>query len=273
MIARWGKQARFLAGGTSLVVDLKTDRYHADHVISLNRIAALRGISSAGNGVRIGALATLNDVATSGLVRDRCPVIRDAAREMASPQVRNLGTVGGNIVGAVPCADLPPVLAVSNATLNLWSPSGVRSMPIEAFFVGPRETVLRNDEILTEVLVPDAPAGFGAGYARFGLRQANSVAVAAVAASLRLKADGSVEQARVCLSAVTAKPTLVADVQTVLAGKRPDESAFERAAEAAMAAAQPITDVRGSAGYRRDLVGILTRRALMTARKRAAGER
>jgi CO/xanthine dehydrogenase FAD-binding subunit len=273
VMVRCGAQARFLAGGTSLVVDLKTDRYQTDHVISLNRIAALRGISPADNGVRIGALTTLNEVATSDLIREKCLVIREAAREMASPQVRNLGTVGGNIVGAVPCADLPPVMAISYSTVNLWSPSGVRNIPIEAFFVGPRQTVRRNDEILTEVIVPQSPARFGAGYARFGLREANAVAVAAVAASLVLKADGTIDQARVCLSAVAGKPTLVADAQSALAGKALDESSLDRAAKAAMATAQPISDIRGSADYRRELIVTLTRRALLTAQKRAAGEK
>jgi len=273
MIARWGKQARFLAGGTSLIVDLKSDRYQAGHVISLNRIAALRGIAAVDKGLRIGALATLNDVATSKLVREKYQVVHDAAREMASPQVRNLGTVGGNIVGAVPCADLPPVLAVSNATLNLWSPSGVRNMPIEDFCVGPRATVRRDDEILTEVLVPEAPAKFGAGYARFGLREANSVAVAAVAASLQLNADGTVAKARVCLSAVAGKPTLVPDAHKALAGKVLDKKGLESAAQAAIVAALPISDLRGTAEYRRELVGTLTRRALLIAQQRATGEK
>ena len=272
LMARCGAQARFLAGGTSLVVDLKTDRYHTDHVISLNRISSLSGIAATDGGVRIGALTTLNEVATSDLIREKCLVIREAAREMASPQIRNLGTVGGNIVGAVPCADLPPVLAVSNATVNLWSPSGVRNMPVEAFFVGPRQTARRTDEILTEVIVPQEPARFGAAYARFGLREANSVAVAAVAASLLLKTDGTVEKARICLSAVAVKPTLVAGADGVLAGKALDQSGLDRAAEAAMATAQPISDVRGTAGYRRELIGTLTRRALLTAQTRAAGE-
>jgi CO/xanthine dehydrogenase FAD-binding subunit len=273
LMARCGTHARFLAGGTSLVVDLKTDRYQTDHVISLNRISSLSGIAATDDGVRIGALTTLNEVATSDLIREKCLVIREAAREMASPQIRNLGTVGGNIVGAVPCADLPPVLAVSNATINLWSPSGVRNMPVEAFFVGPRQTARRTDEILTEVIVPQAPARFGAAYARFGLREANSVAVAAVAASLLLKPDGTVEKARICLSAVAGKPTLVAGADGALAGKALDQSGLDRAAEAAMATAQPISDVRGTAGYRRELIGTLTRRALLTAQKRAAGEK
>lgn len=270
--ARCGDRARFLAGGTSLVVDLKTDRYQAGHVISINRIAALRGITSADGGVRIGALTTLNRLAASEVVRARFPALIEAAREMASPQIRNLGTVGGNIVGAVPCADLPPVLTVLCATLGLWSPIGSRVLPIESFFVGARETVLRNDEILTEVFVPNPAARFGAAYARFGLREANSVAVAAVAAGLALAEDGTIGEARICLSAVASKPTLVAAAENLLTGKVLDEGALDRAAEAAMAAAQPISDVRGTAEYRRELVGTMTRRALLTARARAAGE-
>ena len=273
LMARWGADARFLAGGTSLVVDLKTDRYRVNHVISINRIAALRGISPADGGLRIGALTTLNQVATSTILRQRFPVLTEAAREMGSPQIRNLGTVGGNIVGAVPCADLPPALTVMHATVSLWSPKGQRVMPIESFFIGPRQTVRRDDEILTEVFVPDPPARFGAAYGRFGLREANSVSVAAVAASLILKADGAVDKARICLSAVAGKPTLVADTQSTLAGNVLDKSSLDRAAEAAMATAQPISDVRGSANYRRELIGTLTRRALLMAQERAAGEK
>jgi carbon-monoxide dehydrogenase medium subunit len=162
-------------------------------------------------------------------------------------------------------------MAVMYAMINLWSPSGVRNMPIEAFFVGPRQTVRRNDEILTEVIVPQPPARFGAAYARFGLREANAIAVAAAAASLILKADGTVDKARICLSAVAGKPTMVAEAQSALAGKVLDKGSLDRAAEAAMATAQPISDLRGSANYRRELIGTLTRRALSTAQKRAAG--
>lgn len=271
LMGRWGAQAQLLAGGTNLLVDLKTDRFRTGHVISINRIAALRGISAADGGVRIGALTTINRLAASAVIRERFPALLDAAREMASPQIRNIATVGGNIAGAVPCADLPPVLAVMCASVSLWSPSGSRTLPIEAFFVGPRETVRRSDEILTEIFVPDAPARSGAAYARFGLREANAVAVAAVAAGLVLAEDGTVGEARICLSAVASKPTLVTAAESLLMGKVLDEGGLDRAAKAAVAASQPISDLRGTADYRRELVGIMTRRALVTAHKRAAG--
>ncbi len=266
----WGAQAQLLAGGTNLLVDLKTDRFRTGHVISINRIAALRGISAADGGTRIGALTTINQLAASPVVRERFPAILDAAREMASPQVRNLATVGGNIAGAVPCADLPPILAVLRASISLWSSAGERVLPIEAFFIGPRQTLRRSDEILTEIFVPDAPARFGAAYARFGLREANAVAVAGVAAGLLLAEDGKVAAARICLCAVTPTPKLVTAAESLL-GKILDEAALDGAAAAAVEASQPISDVRGTADYRRDLVGTLTRRALLTAHKRAAG--
>jgi len=271
LMKQFGAEARVLAGGTSLVVDLKTDRYRAGHVISISRIAALRRLSLADGGARIGALTTLSQLAKSTVIGQRFPALVEAAREMASPQIRNLATVGGNIVGAVPCADLPPVLTVLHATLGLWSPAGQRTTPIEAFFVGPRQTVLRNDEILTEIFVPDPPARFGAAYARFGLREANSIAVAGVAAAVVLRDDGKVGEARICLNAVASTPKMVTAAQELLTGKTLDEAALAGAAQAAVDAAQPITDLRGSAGYRRDLVGILTRRALRKAAERAAG--
>lgn len=267
----WGAQAQLLAGGTSLLVDLKTDRFRTGHVISINRIAALRGISAGDGGVRIGALTTINQLAASTVIRERFPAILDATREMASPQIRNLATVG-DIAGAVPCADLPPVLAVMRASISLWSSSGERVLPLEAFFIGPRQTVRRGGEILSQIFAPYPPARFGAAYARFGLREANAVAVAGVAAGLSLGEDGKVAEARICLCAVAPTPKLVSAAES-LVGKALDNVALDRAAAAAVAASQPISDLRGTADYRRELVGILTRRALVSAHKRAAGEK
>jgi len=271
LMARWGAESRFLAGGTDLLVDLKTDRYRVGHVISLNRIAALRGISPANGGVRIKALTTINELAASAIIRERFPAILDATREMATPQIRNLATVGGNIASAVPCADLPPILAVLHASLSLWSSSGERVLPLEDFFIGPRQTVRRGGEILSEIFVPYPPPRFGAAYARFGLREANAVAVAGVAAGLLLGKDGRVVEARICLSAVAPTPKLVTAAESLLVGKVLDRASLDRVAAAAMDASQPISDLRATADFRRELVGILTRRALVTAQERAAG--
>jgi carbon-monoxide dehydrogenase medium subunit len=195
----------------------------------------------------------------------------DATRQMAAPQVRNLATVGGNIASAVPCADLPPILIALNASVVLWSPRGERAVPLDQFFTGPRQTVRRDDEVLTAVLVPNPPPRFGAAYARFALRDGNAIAVAAVAASLLLNVDGTIRDARIVLGAVAPVSLPAHDAAKLLVNAPPSDESFQRAATAAMAAAQPISDVRGSAEFRRELVGVLTKRSLQSARERASG--
>ena len=269
VMARHAPDARFLAGGTDLLVDLKTGRFRVGHVVSLNRIDALRGISETGDGVRIGALTTITSLDRSPIVRERFSPLLDATGQMANPQIRNVATVGGNIVSAVPCADLPPILTVMNASVVLWSPGGERTCPLDSFVTGVRQTALHPGEMLAAVLIPSQPTGFGAAYARFALRDGNAIAVAAVAAGLHLDGDGKVKDARVVLGAVAPIPLMVESAGSALQGQPPGEETFRRAADAAMEAAEPISDVRGSAEFRREIVGVLTRRALTTACRRA----
>jgi len=288
LVTRHAPSARFLAGGTDLLVDLKTGRVRTEHLVSLNRIQALRGIRQVPDGLHVGALTTISQLtaflAENGGSADQSAIrnpqsamawsfapLLDATREMAAPQIRNVATVGGNIASAVPCADLPPILIAMHAVVVLWSPAGQRAVPLDAFFVGPRSTVRREDEVLTAVLVPTQAPGFGVAYARFGLREGNAIAVAAVAASFRLTRNNTVDNARIILSSVAPIPLLVEPAAAELNGRPPNEDAFARAADAARQAAQPISDVRGSAEFRRELVRVLTQRALRTAWARAAG--
>ena len=252
-------------------MDLKTGRTSARHLVSLGRIDALRGVSETDAGLRIGALTTITELAGSSSVRERFEPILDAALQMAARQVRNMATVGGNITAAVPCADLPPILTTLNASVTLWSLAGERDVALEDFVTGPRETVLRYDEVLTAVNVPRMPAGFGAAYARFAQRDGNAIAVAGVAASLRLESDGTIGDGRVVLNAVAPVPKLVREAGTALRGRPPADEAFRAAAEAARKAAEPISDARGSAEFRRELVEVLARRALQRALGRSAG--
>ena len=273
MLTRYAPDSRMLAGGTDLLVDLKTGRVRARHLISLQHIAALRGITELAGTLRIGALTTITQLGSSPIVRARFAPLLDAATQMAAPQIRNVATVGGNIASAVPCADLPPILMAMNAAVVLWSPAGEREVPLDVFFSGPRQTVRRGDEVLTAVLVPRPPPGFGAAYARFALRDGNAIAVAAVAASVRLEGHKVIPDARIVLGAVAPIPLLVEPAAAALRGRPPDADAFAAAAQAAREAANPLSDVRGSAEFRRELVGVLTRRALGTAWERATGLR
>lgn len=273
LLGRYAPDVRLLAGGTDVLVDLKTARTGAGtgHLVSLGGIAALRGVAETEAGLGIGAMTTLSELDRAPVVADRYPVLHDATSRMAAPQIRNAATVGGNLAGAVPCADLPPVLLVCDASVVLWSPAGERTVPIGDLLVGPRRTNLKSDEVLVRVIVPAPAPGFGAAYARFALRNGNAIAVAAVGASLQLDNAGTVTDARVSLGAVAPTPRLVEPAAQALVGRAPDEDAVAVAAEAAMKAAQPISDVRGSAEYRRTIVGVLTGRAIAEARRRAQG--
>ena len=153
-MAELAPDARLLAGGTDLLVDLKTGRVRAGHLISLHRIGALRGISEANGGLHVGALTTITELDRSRPVGERFAALREATSRMAAPQIRNAATVGGNIACAVPCADLPPILTAMKASVILWSRKGHREVALEAFFAGPRQTVRRDDEVLTAVEIP-----------------------------------------------------------------------------------------------------------------------
>jgi len=263
-----GLDARLLAGGTDLLVDLKSGRVVADHVVSLHGIDGLRGLKKEGGALHIGALTTVNQLNDHPLLDGPFSCLRDATTKMAAHQIRNAATVGGNIASAVPCADLPPLLIAMKAEAVLWSAGGERRVPLERFFLGPRQTVMREGEVLTSVVVPQPPAGFGAAYARLALRNGNGIAVAATAAGLTMK-DNVIAEARIVIGAVAPVPFYVEAAGALLAGRAPDAAAFAEAAAAAEKAAGPISDVRGSKEYRRDVVGVLTTRALEGALARA----
>ncbi len=269
LMERFAPDARLLAGGTDLLVDLKTGRVSAEHLVSIGRIGAMCGVDTCNGDLRIGALTTPNQLSAEPIVRERLPSILDATSQMASPQIRNVATIGGNITSAVPCADLPPILMVMNASLVLSSHGTERELPLGSFFVGPRQTALCAGEVLKAVRVPAAPPRFGSAYARFALREGNAIAVASVAAGLLLNEDDTICEARVVLGAVAPIPKPARQASALLRGQPAGEDAFEAAGIAAAEEAEPISDLRGSADFRRELVSVLTRRALATARQRA----
>lgn len=271
LMDQFGPRAEYLAGGTDLLVDLKTARTDTDHLICITGIDEAQQIDESLEGLTIGSLVTvgrLNDAPLQG----PWAAIHDATKVMAAPAIRNMATVGGNLASAVPCADLPPILMVLGASVDLWSPTGVRRVPIADFFTGPRATVRRHDEILLSIHVPMPAVRSGGAYQRFALREGNSIAVAAAAACVQLDDAGSIVHAAVALGAVAPTPTLVAEIPAMLAGRIADETAWTDAADLAMAAANPISDIRGSAGFRRELTGVLTTRALRCATERINGE-
>jgi len=271
LLSKYSPDIRILAGGTDVLTDLKSNVTGVGHLVTLGQIDSMRRISEEVDGLRIGALTTISEIVDSPLIGGAYEVLREAASQMATFQIRNTATIGGNLASANPCADLPPALMVLNAAAVVISADGQRNVPLNELITGPRETKLESNEVLAAVLVPRPPARFGAAYARFGLRNGNSIAVASVAASLVLNDDGTVQQARIALGAVAPVPTMVEGANLWLEGRKLNGDASAEAARAAMQAAEPISDIRGSAEYRRELVGVLTKRALKAAEKRAKG--
>jgi len=265
LLARFGGDALPLAGGTDVVVDLRRGARSPLHLVSLRDLEELRGIRVEDGALRLGALTTPAELAASSELASARPELLDAVRVFAAPQVRNTATLGGNLCTAAACGDLPPLLIALGAQVRLAGPDGERTLPLEELFADVRQTVLAPGEILVDVSVPVRGPGEGARYEAFGRRAATFITVAGVAAALRLE-GGTCRRARVVLSAVAPTPLLVPQT---LEGGAVDDAAIDRAAVAARAAALPISDVRGSAEHRRDLVETLARRALLAARERA----
>ncbi len=263
-----GPAAAFLAGGTELLPDFQRGRESARHLIALSRIPELRGITLHQDGLHIGALATLSEIAASAQVQAFLPALATAARAVGSAQIRSVATIGGNVCRAVACADTPPMLVVAEASLRLAGSTGERWLPLERFLLGARQTALEPGEMLVEVLLPTQPAHSAAEYERFARRRGSSLAVAAVAARVTIT-SGCISGARVALGAVAPAPVLVGPAAEVLEGERPSAAVFEQAARLCAAAARPISDLRGSAAFRHELVAVLAKRALSGACTRA----
>jgi carbon-monoxide dehydrogenase medium subunit len=262
ILVEHGNDSAILAGGTDLLVDLRVQRRDEHHLVSLANISELRGITETNGSVTIGAATTLSDLLNSAVIRNNYPAIIEAAEVMGSNQIRNSGTIGGNITSAVPSADLPPVLLVLGAEIVITSQDGERTVPICDFFNGVRKTCVQIGEIVKSIHLP--PPSGSTVYERFDLRQGNSLAVAAVAANITMDGD-TITNAQVALGAVAPIPEIVQGTNEILAGNSLSDDLLEEVSELAIAASNPITDLRGSAEYRRELVGILTARAIRRA--------
>ncbi|GAB4255319.1 MAG: xanthine dehydrogenase FAD-binding subunit XdhB [Deferrisomatales bacterium] len=262
-----GPGAVVLAGGTDVLHKMKLGKLRPKALVSLKHLHELRGIRyEPDRGVVIGALATQNDVVDSPVLHERYRSVSEAAHRMASQQIRNLGTVGGNIVNAVPSADLPPILIALKATIRLVGADGERTLPLEEFFVEPASSVIRPGEILTEVVLPDSGMT-GSHYIKFGLRRSGALAVAGAAAAVRVE-DGVIREARVALASCA--PTVIRSpaAESFLEGQRPTAEVLEEAGLRAEADSRPRDSIRGSAEYRRNLARVLTKRAVRAAVER-----
>ncbi len=272
LLTRYGDDAKILSGGQSLIPLMKLRLATPRHVVDINRIPGLGYIREENGVLRIGALAREADLEESDLVATRYPILADTTRVLADPLVRNLATVCGNLAHADPANDHPATMLAVRAELVAAGPRGERRIPVEAFFTGLFTTALAPDEILVEVRVPAPAPRTGGAYLKVE-RKVGDFAAAAVAAQVTLSPDGACERAGIGLTNVGATAIQARKAEAFLAGKRLDQAALAQAAQLAAEASQPTADLRGPAEYKRDLVRVLTARALRRALERAGGRR
>jgi carbon-monoxide dehydrogenase medium subunit len=269
LLAEDPKGSVVFAGGTDILVDLKAGLKHHRRLVSLARIEELRAVELAADGaLRIGATATINQIARHQGIKERFPGINDAAMSVAAEQVRNQATVAGNLCMAVPSADMAPILLAHGAAMRVVSPVGERVVPLREFFVGPRETVLEPADVVVAIEVPPPAPGSGDASLRQGGRVSLSLPMAAVAAVVVMEKQ-ICREATVTLGAVAPTPIMATAAGEAMAGKELTDESLAEAGERAAEAARPIDDIRATKKYRLELVKVLTRRVLQAAAARA----
>lgn len=263
--------ARALAGGTDLIIQMKERGRNVPLLVSLKGVDELRALST--NGVLdAGAMVRCGDLAWSADVKRSWPIVVDGADLVGSVQIRHKATVGGNICNAAPSADVVPALIALDAKAHVTGPTGDRELPLIELFRGPGQTALAQGELLTRVTLRKPASGTGGAYLRHVPRREMDIAVVGVAVNLQLDSDGrTVKDARVVLASVAPTPIRAASAEKSLIGQPLNEQTLTRAGEGAAADARPISDVRASADYRRDLLKVYTKRVAQIAFQRARG--
>lgn len=269
-LASYGDGAKIIAGGQVLVTMLRNRFVSPKLVVSVRSLETGRGIGLENGDLVIGAMTTHREVERDPLIARHAPVLGEMERGLASPQVRNAGTIGGNLCHADPAEDPAPVLLVLGASAQIVSSRSERSIPLEELFVDYLTTSLKPDELLLSVRFPTPEPRFGAAYLKHTTRNAVDFPVAGVAAGVRLADDGrTVAEARIAFSALDDTPLLCAAAAEALAGRAVDEESLASAAEAARDSVTPSDDLYGSADYKRHLCSVLTGRAVAAAHERA----
>ena len=272
MLQRHGSQARVVAGSTDFLVRWRAGFWSPDYVVNIQRVPGLsRVVYSRSNGLRLGALVTIQTLEQHPAIRRHYPALASAAASFAGVQVRNLATVGGNICNASPSGDMLPALLAYGAECRLSGPDGHRQVAMDQLFTGPGQTVLAQDEVLTEITLPPPPANTGALYIKHSPRGAMDIATVGVSSMVAVDRSGTCTEARIALGAVAPTPLRAYAAEDMLRGQKLDAELLQAATDQAVSQASPIDDVRGTAGYRRQMVGVLTRRTLERAAAEATG--
>jgi carbon-monoxide dehydrogenase medium subunit len=260
-------RAKVMAGGTDLLVHMKHRTVVLQYVIGLKHLPDLGYVEyREDRGLRIGALATHQSVAENPSIKERFRALGAACSRVGTPQIRSMGTVGGNLCNGSPSSDSAPPLIALNATVKLQGLEEERVIPLEAFFVGPAETALRAGEILTEIQVPIPPVRTQLAYMKLPARTAVDMAAVSAAVLVTLASKNEIcQDIRIVLGAVAPIPIRARRAEEALKGKKIEDSLIQQTARLASEEAQPISDIRSSADYRKEMVKVLTKQAIRQA--------
>jgi len=269
MLVKHGEDARILAGGTDLLLGMRERTLTCRAVIGLKQVPGLDRCSG-DKGITLGPLVTHRAVVDNPLIRMRYSALWKACSKVGTPNIRSMGTVGGNCCNGAPSADTVPPLIAYNAAVTLKSLSGERSLPLASFFLAPGKTALMPGEVLVAITVPDLPLHTGADYVKLPARTSVDIAAVGVAACITLDAQKRCREAHIVLGAVAPTPIEAKGAEVLLIGEKLTRPVIEKAAQVATEHCCPISDVRASAVYRAEMVAVLTAQALDAALAQAA---
>ena len=261
--------ARVLAGGTDLLVQMRADVLDPELIVDIKKIPETRAVAQEKGGWRVGAAVTGAELKENAALRKAWPGVVEAANLIGSTQIQGRATMGGNLCNGSPAADSVPALIAAGAVATVAGPKGRRDIPVEDVMLGPRKLSLAKGEFLVSFFLPPRPKGSGDAYLRFIPRTEMDIAVVGAGVNLTIDGKGIITAARVSLGAVAAKVLLVPAAAQAIVGSSLDRPAQDRLEAAARAACQPIDDKRGTVEFRTQIAGVLTRRAALIAIERA----
>ena len=267
------KNAAAIAGGTDILVEIKKGLRHNDNIVSLSGIKELKILEESENNLVIGAAVTHNEIKNLKFIREKFPALAEAALQIGTDQVRNTATIGGNLCTGASCCDMAPVLIACNASVEIVSTNGKRIVALKDFFVFHKETSIGKGELITKIIVPFLEPGTGVCFKKFGLRDASSISVASASAFIKVEDDVCVDS-RIVVGAVAPIPKISNKASEIINGAKVTELSvgsplLKDAGEAAAADSLPLDDMRGTADFRRNIVNVLTQRAVIKAAGRA----
>ena len=265
LLLELGKGAKVFAGATDIIPPMRDKAFTVDYLIDLKHIPGMKYIEyDETEGLKIGALTTLREIETSPLVKEKNPAVAHAAKVVASTQIRAKGTMAGNLCNASPSADTPPILLAQNAKVLVQGPNKDRYIMMDDFFVGFKKTALEPGEIVTGFVIPPLKEGESAAYIKHAVRKAMDLAIIGVAVKLTM--DGDVcKDASIALGAVAPTTMRARNAEKALIGKKLTDDVIVEASLAARDECSPISDIRASAEYRRDMIRVFTKRAIKQA--------